>query len=76
MMASLRARMALASLVSFAHTGVQAAEPNRFVSLNVPLRLFSQIRPIDGSWQSFSIEFSYMADYLGNMRCHLSRGFL
>lgn len=38
----------------------------RDVSLNVPLRLYSVKRPIDGSWQSLSIEFSYMADFFGN----------
>ncbi|KAF2146415.1 glycoside hydrolase family 79 protein [Aplosporella prunicola CBS 121167] len=36
------------------------------VSLNVPLTSNSTIRPIDGVWQSFSIEYSYMADYFGN----------
>ncbi|KAI3399377.1 hypothetical protein diail_7104 [Diaporthe ilicicola] len=39
----------------------------RHVPLNVPLRLHSVKRPIDGSWQSLSIEFSYMADYFGNL---------
>ena len=36
------------------------------VLLDVPFTFNSSIRPIDGSWQSFSIEFSYMADYFGN----------
>lgn len=41
----------------------------RDVALNVPLRLYAVKRPIDGSWQSLSIEFSYMADYFGNLTC-------
>lgn len=39
----------------------------RDLPLNVPLRLYAVKRPIDGSWQSLSIEFSYMADYFGNL---------
>lgn len=42
---------------------------SRSVPLDIPLRLYSVKRPIDGSWQSISIEFSYMADYFGNLTC-------
>lgn len=49
--------------VSAAAVGASGA-----VSLDVAAEWESDIRPIDGSWQSFSIEFSYVADYLGNKR--------
>lgn len=48
------------------HVG-NSSDIRRDLSLNVPLRLYSVKRPIDGSWQSLSIEFSYMADYFGNL---------
>lgn len=48
------------------HDG-NSSDIRRDLSLNVPLRLYSVKRPIDGSWQSLSIEFSYMADYFGNL---------
>lgn len=44
-----------------------SSDIRRDLALNVPLRLYSVKRPIDGSWQSLSIEFSYMADYFGNL---------
>lgn len=50
------------------HDG-NSSDVRRDLSLNVPLRLYSVKRPIDGSWQSLSIEFSYMADYFGNLTC-------
>jgi hypothetical protein len=37
------------------------------VQLHVPLSVNSSSTVIDGSWQSFSIEYSYMADYFGNL---------
>ncbi|KAF2123048.1 hypothetical protein BDV96DRAFT_639596 [Lophiotrema nucula] len=43
------------------------ANATREVELDIPRRSYSRLRPIDGSWQSFSIEFSYMADYFGNL---------
>lgn len=46
--------------------GGNSSEVRRDLPLNVPLRLYAVKRPIDGSWQSLSIEFSYMADYFGN----------
>ncbi|KAI0152894.1 hypothetical protein GGR57DRAFT_161683 [Xylariaceae sp. FL1272] len=42
-------------------------DPVRTFELNVPTRLYSHQRGIDGSFQSLSIEFSYMADYFGNL---------
>lgn len=47
--------------------GGNSSDVRRDLPLNVPLRLYSVKRPIDGSWQSLSIEFSYMADYFGNL---------
>lgn len=44
-----------------------SSDIRRDLPLNVPLRLYSVKRPIDGSWQSLSIEFSYTADYFGNL---------
>ncbi|KAJ0116876.1 hypothetical protein J7T55_010027 [Diaporthe amygdali] len=44
-----------------------SSDIRRDLSPNVPLRLYSVKRPIDGSWQSLSIEFSYMADFFGNL---------
>jgi hypothetical protein len=52
------------------HSKVSAANlstTSQTVTLDIPLRLYSVKRPIDGSWQSLSIEFSYMADYFGNL---------
>lgn len=55
------------------HTGRRSqndgnpSDIRRDLPLNVPLRLYAVKRPIDGSWQSLSIEFSYMADYFGNL---------
>lgn len=43
-------------------------EPVRDASLNVPLEIYSVKRPIDGTWQSYSIEASYMVDFFGNLR--------
>lgn len=40
---------------------------SRDISLNAAVRMYSVKRPIDGSWQSLSIEFSYIADYFGNL---------
>lgn len=48
------------------HDG-NSSDIRRNLPLNVPLRLYAVKRPIDGSWQSLSIEFSYMADYFGNL---------
>lgn len=48
------------------HVG-NSSDIRRDLPLDVPLRLYSVKRPIDGSWQSLSIEFSYMADYFGNL---------
>lgn len=59
--------------LGLAATGVvaqnhSANEPVRDVYLNVPYELYSVKRPIDGSWQSFSIEGGYMVDFFGNLR--------
>ncbi|GAB7364903.1 hypothetical protein MBLNU230_g5694t1 [Neophaeotheca triangularis] len=58
--------------LGLAATGVvaqnhSANEPVRDVYLNVPYELYSVKRPIDGSWQSFSIEGGYMVDFFGNL---------
>ncbi|GME66480.1 glycoside hydrolase family 79 protein [Neofusicoccum parvum] len=37
------------------------------ITLSAPPTLNSTARPIDGAFQSFSIEFAYMADYFGNL---------
>ncbi|GME25886.1 glycoside hydrolase family 79 protein [Neofusicoccum parvum] len=37
------------------------------ITLSAPPTLNSTARPINGAFQSFSIEFAYMADYFGNL---------
>lgn len=42
--------------------------PGTTINLDIPATPTGNPQIIDGSFQSFSIEFAYMADYGGNLR--------